>query len=156
MVTVVLALLMVSGTVLAQYVYIAHDATLAEAEYASRKLTNALESQGYSVVGSARDYDYLISVSVGGYRLEKEAFTIIPEGRILSVYGGDGRGMIYGVLGDQVIDVTRPIYRDMLLTHMIGSSKNLNPDGLFHWEMIRPQVAKDVRVVRNAVSGVRE
>jgi hypothetical protein len=57
---------------------------------------------------------------------------------------------------DHVIDITRPLYRDMLLTHMIGSSKNLNPDGRFHWEIIRPQVAKDVQQARTVMSAVRD
>ncbi len=55
---------------------------------------------------------------------------------------------------DKVIDITRPLYRDMLLTHMIGSSKNLNPDGRFHWQLIRPQVANDVEIASQAVSGI--
>jgi len=95
---VFLALPMMSVSTLAENVYIVHEASLAEADYASRKLAEALESQGYSVVDSARDYDYLISIAVNDYRLQEEAFSIIPEGPILSVYGGDGRGMIYGVL----------------------------------------------------------
>jgi len=96
--TVVIALLMMSGDALAQDVYIVHDAPLPEAKYASSRLTSALQEQGYTVVNSALDYDYLISVAVNDYRLQKEAFSIIPEGPILSVYGGDARGMIYGAL----------------------------------------------------------
>lgn len=51
---------------------------------------------------------------------------------------------------DAVIGITRPIYRDMLLTHMIGSSKALQPDAAFHWALIRPQVAQDVETARAA------
>lgn len=51
---------------------------------------------------------------------------------------------------DALIAITRPIYQDMLLTHMIGSSKNLNPDGLFHWQWIRPHVAEDVELAKRA------
>ncbi|MEW9856318.1 hypothetical protein [Novosphingobium sp. M1R2S20] len=51
---------------------------------------------------------------------------------------------------DEVITITRPIYRDMLLTHMIGSSKALQPDAAFHWALIRTQVAQDVEVARTA------
>ena len=51
---------------------------------------------------------------------------------------------------DKVIEITRPIYRDMYLTHLRGSSKNLNPDGYFHWALIRPQVVADVESVRRA------
>ena len=49
-----------------------------------------------------------------------------------------------------MISITRPIYRDMLLTHMIGSSKSLQPDAEFHWSRLRPQVAEDVKLARTA------
>jgi hypothetical protein len=54
---------------------------------------------------------------------------------------------------DEVVAITRPIYRDMLLTHFIGHSAALNPDAPFHWERIRPQVAADVELARSAVGG---
>lgn len=94
----ILASLFVSLGAFAQSVYIVGDNTLPQAKYASSTLASALEAQGYTVVNSPRDYDYLVSIAVNDYRLQKEAFTIIPEGPILSVYGGDERGMIYGVL----------------------------------------------------------
>jgi hypothetical protein len=39
---------------------------------------------------------------------------------------------------------TRPIYRDMKLTHYNGNSFDANPDNLFHWDRLRPEVEKDV------------
>ncbi len=51
---------------------------------------------------------------------------------------------------DEVIRLTRPLYRDMLLTHYIGNSKALNPDARFHWEGLRPQVAADIELARRA------
>lgn len=53
---------------------------------------------------------------------------------------------------DTVVDISRPLYPDMWLTHFIGQSKTLNPDGKFHWALVRPQVAADVELARNAVS----
>ena len=41
---------------------------------------------------------------------------------------------------------TRPLYRDMKLTHYNGNSFDANPDNLFHWERIRGEVARDVDV----------
>ena len=38
---------------------------------------------------------------------------------------------------DEVIAITRPIYRDMKLTHYNGNSFDANPDNLFHWARIR-------------------
>ena len=94
----VLAMVMAIGAACAQSVYILRDASLAQADYASRRVASALESQGYSVVNSPRDYDYLISIAVNGYKLGAEAFRIKPEGRHITVYGGDARGMVYGAL----------------------------------------------------------
>ncbi len=39
---------------------------------------------------------------------------------------------------------TRPLYRDMKLTHYNGNSFDANPDNLFHWERVLPEVEKDV------------
>ena len=49
---------------------------------------------------------------------------------------------------DEVIRVTRPLYRDMKLTHYNGNSFDANPDNLFHWALIRDEVARDVEVAR--------
>jgi hypothetical protein len=49
---------------------------------------------------------------------------------------------------DEVIRVTRPLYRDMKLTHYNGNSFDANPKNLFHWALIRDEVARDVEVAR--------
>jgi hypothetical protein len=54
---------------------------------------------------------------------------------------------------DAVVAITRPIYNDMPLTHY--SEENGKPwrenDHLrFHWEKIRPAVAKDIEFARNS------
>jgi len=46
----------------------------------------------------------------------------------------------------QLSTLTRPLYRDMKLTHYNGNSFDANPDNLFHWERIRAEVAHDVEV----------
>lgn len=51
---------------------------------------------------------------------------------------------------DEVVAITRPLYRDMPLTHMIGKSSDLQPDATFHWDMLREQVAADVQMARDA------
>jgi hypothetical protein len=51
---------------------------------------------------------------------------------------------------DEVIRITRPIYKDMRLTHYNGNSFDANPHNLFHWALIRDEVAKDVDVARAA------
>ncbi len=51
---------------------------------------------------------------------------------------------------DEVIKITRPIYRDMPLTHYNGSSYDRNDDNLFHWALIRPEVANDIEIAIKA------
>ena len=55
------------------------------------------------------------------------------------------------VFWDKVIEITRPLYRDMPLTHYNGNSHDANPDNLFHWALIRDEVARDVEIARTAV-----
>ena len=56
---------------------------------------------------------------------------------------------------DEVIRITRPIYRDMPLTHYNGNARDgNNNNNLFHWALIRDQVAADVEIARSSsVSG---
>ncbi len=49
---------------------------------------------------------------------------------------------------DEVIRITRPLYRDMKLTHYNHNSFDANPDNLFHWARIRDEVAQDVEIAR--------
>jgi len=51
---------------------------------------------------------------------------------------------------DELIRITRPIYKDMKLTHYNGNSFDANPDNLFHWALVRKEVAADVEVARKA------
>jgi hypothetical protein len=53
---------------------------------------------------------------------------------------------------DELIRVTRPIYRDMKLAHYNGNSFDANPDNLFHWERIRAEVAADIEVAKRSRS----
>jgi hypothetical protein len=51
---------------------------------------------------------------------------------------------------DRVIEITRPIYRDMPLTHYNAGSHDRNDDNLFHWALIRHEVARDVEIAGKA------
>jgi hypothetical protein len=44
---------------------------------------------------------------------------------------------------DQVIAITRPIYKDMPLTPYLH-----NNNALFHWEHLRPSVAEDISIAK--------
>jgi len=52
---------------------------------------------------------------------------------------------------DELIRITRPIYKDMKLAHYNGNSFDANPDNLFHWALIRDEVARDVEIARGSV-----
>ncbi len=51
---------------------------------------------------------------------------------------------------DELIRITRPIYRDMPLAHYNGNSRDANNDNLFHWALIRDQVAADVEIAKGS------
>ncbi|SHF10755.1 Glycosyl hydrolase family 20, domain 2 [Cnuella takakiae] len=56
---------------------------------------------------------------------------------------------------DEVVRITRPLYNDMPLVHLSeqnGVRSEENKHLLFHWEKIRPDVAKDVEVARAATN----
>lgn len=55
-----------------------------------------------------------------------------------------------------VVAITRPIYNDMPLTHLMedgGKTWKQNYNEKFHWAKLTPQVAADVEVAKNAVAG---
>jgi len=49
---------------------------------------------------------------------------------------------------DEVISITRPIYKDMPLTHYNHGSHDRNDDNLFHWALVRDEVAHDIEIAR--------
>ena len=82
----------------AKNVNILFDKDSPQAAYAAGKLGDVLSEQGHKLKTSHSNYDYLISLALHPIRLQAEAFAIIPEGKVITVYGGDNRGMIYGAL----------------------------------------------------------
>ncbi len=55
---------------------------------------------------------------------------------------------------DEVVSITRPIYKDMPLVHYSeqdGKSWKENDQLRFHWGLIRPDVAKDVEIARSSL-----
>jgi hypothetical protein len=51
---------------------------------------------------------------------------------------------------DEVIAISRPIYKDMRLTHYNHNFFTANDDNLFHWALIRDEVAQDVEIARRS------
>lgn len=88
----------VVGPVGATRVTLLHDQAVPQAAYAARKLGEALTERGYEVNPEHVGYDVLVSLAVNRDRLGPEAFAIVPEGKVITVHGGDLRGLIYGAL----------------------------------------------------------
>ncbi len=54
---------------------------------------------------------------------------------------------------DEVVKITRPLYKDMRLTHYNHNFFVANDNNQFHWALIRDQVANDVKIARDARAG---
>lgn len=96
----ILALLvcLLSVSLRAERVYVLHDADSPTAAYAARKLGEELVRQQHELLKDRAGYERLISLAVHRERLGPEEFQIIPEGKVITVLGGDARGLIYGAL----------------------------------------------------------
>jgi hypothetical protein len=134
---------LLSGAALAKRVFVLHEKDVPQIEYAACKLTDALIAKEYRVTDFRTDYDFLISLAVHPGRLGAEAFSIIPEGKVITIYGGDKRGLIYGALalaehlrnGVSLEDVKREDGKPNL--EFRGIKFNLP------WETYRPSSALD-------------
>ncbi len=135
--------LLIIETTWAEKVKILYDQDSPPAAYASQKLGEALTDNGYQVQQSHTGYDFMISLAVHSIRLEPEAFSIVPEGKIITINGGDDRGIIYGSLA---------------LAEMLGNGARLDEIKAFEespelpfraikynlpWETYRPSSALD-------------
>ena len=140
---VTMACCLAVGTAWAQNVSILHEEGSPQAAYAARKLSATLVEHGYELSRARIGYDYLVSLAVHPGRLEAEAFSIVSEGKVIAVYGGDNRGMIYGALalaemvgnGTRLEDVKAVEHRPHL--EFRGIKYNLP------WDTYRPSSALD-------------
>ena len=85
-------------TAWAQSVFVQYEKDVPQIEYAAQKLTDALIERQYDITDAHTDYDFLISLTVHPDQLGAEAYSIIPEGKMITISGGDRRGLIYGAL----------------------------------------------------------
>src|SRR5882757_2713975 len=69
-----------------------------QSNYAVHKLSEALEKRGFTVGLRAIAHGRQVRLSINPSRLEPEAFSITPRGRVIAITGGDSRGLIYGAL----------------------------------------------------------
>jgi hypothetical protein len=85
------------ATARAESVTVLYQAT-PQASYAAKRLKAALSERGLSVDTGPTDDSRQVILAVDPARLQPEEFAIIPQGRVITITGGDNRGMIYGAL----------------------------------------------------------
>src|SRR5688572_8163952 len=79
-----------------QRVHIQYEKSLRQANYAAEVLKLAVLKRGYILNASQPDYTIILNVNASN--LTKEAYSILPEGKKITIDGGDGTGLIYGTL----------------------------------------------------------
>jgi len=93
----ILCFLMVIPFGFSQSVNIIYSNTSMQATYAAGMLQKALENKGYSLTTGSKS-DFEINLAVNSQSLTSEAFSVMINGKKITITGGDDRGMIYGSL----------------------------------------------------------
>ncbi len=132
-----------TGVAQAKSVTIVYDKTVPQTTYAAKKLSEALKEQDYEVASQETSCDYQISLSLQKDRLQTEAYSIIPEGKVITINGGDYRGVIYGAMA--LVEMLR---NGISLDEVKASEQkpNLEFRGIKYnlpWETYRPSSALD-------------
>ncbi len=89
-------LILLSSLITAQSVSLQYDTSSIQAKYAVKMLRQTLIKKGYSIQKNKADYS--ISIIIDSKNLKAEAYTLLPEGKKITITGGDGTGIIYGSL----------------------------------------------------------
>ncbi|MEJ7828907.1 MAG: glycoside hydrolase family 20 zincin-like fold domain-containing protein, partial [Segetibacter sp.] len=79
-----------------QNVYLRYDTSLPQAKYAAQLIEKSLLEHGYLLTGA--ETGYMINIAVDDKNLHSEAYSIIPDGKKITITGGNERGLIYGSL----------------------------------------------------------
>lgn len=82
--------------VFSQSVRLEYDNTIPQVNFAAEKLGKSLKEKGYIL--SEKKSEYLILLEIVSDELSDEAYSIIVNGKIIIVKGGNERGIIYGSL----------------------------------------------------------
>ena len=78
-----------------QNINVQYDPNSTQLRYAANKLNQFIQKNGYSLQKSEADFTIILIIDPDN--LDKEAFSIFPDGQIIRITGGDGTGIIYGV-----------------------------------------------------------
>jgi hypothetical protein len=132
-----------STTLSAQKVAIQYDTNNIQAAYAARNLVKTLANKGYELSLDRTDFDYNIQLVLNTNKLSAEAFAIVPKGKIITIQGGDNRGLIYGALA-----LAETLENGTALDKIkeVTEAPNLEFRGIKYnlpWETYRPSSALD-------------
>ncbi len=137
----ILCLTFIQLPLLAQKVWLSYEKESPQAVYAAKKLGETLHELNYRIDGL--NYDFRINLDMDQQTLEEEAFSIIQEGNVITVQGGDPRGMIYGafelaeMLQNGVTLEKVPVVKNKPHQEFRGIKFNLP------WQTYRPSSALD-------------
>ena len=92
----IVSFILLTNLVSAQSVSLQYDTSSVQAKYSVKVLRQALIEKGYSIQKNKADYS--ISIIIGSKNLKAEEYTLLPEGKKITITGGDGTGIIYGSL----------------------------------------------------------
>ncbi|MEX2604435.1 MAG: hypothetical protein WD361_09520 [Gracilimonas sp.] len=129
--------------VTSQNVYLLYDESVPQADYSAEQLKSALAEQNYTVTNDRSNYDFLLNIGVNGVTLGPEAFEIIPNGKFITIYGGDESGMVYGALALAVELSNGVTLADI---RAVREEPNFPFRGIKHnlpWDTYRPSMALD-------------
>jgi hypothetical protein len=132
-----------TSVVWAKAVTIVYEKGIPQSSYAARKLSEALIEQGYKVTPKRAGHEWLVCLGVHQGQLKPEAFSIIPEGKVITIYGGDNRGMIYGALALAEMLRNGTVLKDV---KAVEEKPKLAFRGIKYnlpWETYRPSSALD-------------
>jgi len=80
---------------LAQRVAVTYDPDSPQATYAVGMLKKSLVAKGYTLNDAQPDFSIALTLDAS---LAKEAYLLLPEGKKITIQGGNGTGLIYGSL----------------------------------------------------------
>ena len=88
--------LLITSSALAQRISIQYDQSLPQANYAAELLKFSVLKRGYILNDGHPDYRIVLQLDSSA--LGKEAYTLLPEAKKITIEGGDATGLIYGAL----------------------------------------------------------
>lgn len=91
-----LAFLLITYQANAQKIHLLYEEGCPQTAYAAKVIQDELEAGGAVSISKRESYDFLINLDKDPNQLPPEAYEVTREGKVITVKGGDSRGLIYG------------------------------------------------------------